>query len=129
MRDPLKGAQAVLAGLLALLIIAPGSAAAQSLEPGLRGTVASDQEGRMEGVVVSAKKAGTTITVSVVSDANGEYSFPASRLDQGSHEITNYLLPRGGNIRRVFVDDRNAPVTIWVGSNLGAAVVKIEPLD
>ena len=105
MRDPLKRAQAALAGLLALLIIAPGSAAAQSLEPGLRGTVASDQEGRMEGVVVSAKKAGTTITVSVD------------------------LLPRGGNIRRVFVDDRNAPVTIWVGSNLGAAVVKIEPLD
>jgi virginiamycin B lyase len=96
MRDPLKGAQAALAGLLALLIIAPGSAAAQSPEPGLRGTVASDQEGRMEGVVVSAKKAGTTITVSVVSDANGEYSFPASRLDQGSHELTikasGYLL-------------------------------------
>jgi virginiamycin B lyase len=97
MRYPLKGAQAALAGLLALLIIAPGSAAAQSPAPGLRGTVASDQEGRMEGVVVSAKKAGATITVSVVSDANGEYSFPASRLDEGS--------------------------------NLGAAVVKIEPLD
>ena len=96
MRDPLKGAQAALAGLLALLIMAPGFVAAQSPEPGLRGTVASDQEGRMEGVVVSAKKAGTTITVSVVSDANGEYSFPASRLDLGS---------------------------------LGAAVVKIEPLD
>ncbi len=31
----------------------------------------------MEGVVVSAKKAGGTITVSVVSDEKGRYSFPA----------------------------------------------------
>jgi hypothetical protein len=29
----------------------------------------------------------------------------------------------------VFVDDRTTPVTVWIGNNLGAAVIKIEPLD
>ena len=31
----------------------------------------------MEGVVVSARKAGATVTISVVSDSQGRYSFPA----------------------------------------------------
>jgi hypothetical protein len=29
----------------------------------------------------------------------------------------------------VFVDDRSNPVTVWIGNNLGASVVRIEPLD
>jgi streptogramin lyase len=71
----------------------------------------------------------------VVADRHGdvwevnESSDRVGRLDPRTGAITNYLLPRGGNIRRVFVDDRTTPVTVWVGSNLGAAVVKIEPLD
>ena len=28
-----------------------------------------------------------------------------------------------------FVDDRTTPVTVWVGNNHGACVIKIEPLD
>ena len=35
----------------------------------------------MEGVVISAKKG--IVTVSVVSNAKGEFSFPASKLDAG----------------------------------------------
>ncbi len=41
----------------------------------------------MEGVVVSAKKNGSTITVSVVSDGQGVYSFPANRLDVGHYAL------------------------------------------
>ena len=41
----------------------------------------------MEGVVVSAKKQGSPITVSVVTDANGRYSFPADRVDTGHYSI------------------------------------------
>ena len=41
----------------------------------------------MEGVVVSAKKDGSTITVSVISDNKGHYSFPASRLDPGHYTL------------------------------------------
>src|SRR5262245_64981344 len=51
----------------------------------LTGHVTSEAEGAMEGVVVSAKKAGSTVTVSVVSDAQGRYSFPANRLIAGKY--------------------------------------------
>ena len=47
----------------------------------LTGLVSSQREGPMEGVLVSAKRAGSTITVTVVSDAQGRYSFPKNRLN------------------------------------------------
>lgn len=54
----------------------------------LSGQVASVQEGPMEGVIVSARRAGSTVTVSVVSDADGRYRFPTDRLAAGRHELT-----------------------------------------
>jgi streptogramin lyase len=51
------------------------------------------------------------------------------RLDPKSSQITEYLLPRPTNIRRVFVDNSTTPVTFWVGSNHGASIIKLEPLD
>jgi virginiamycin B lyase len=71
----------------------------------------------------------------VVADKNGdvwevnETSDRVGRLDPRTGEITDYLLPRYGNIRRVFVDDRTSPVTIWIGNNLAASIIKMEPLD
>jgi virginiamycin B lyase len=71
----------------------------------------------------------------VLADHNGEvweantFSDRVGRLDPKSGEWTNYLLPRPSNIRRMFVDDRKSPVTVWIGNNLGAAVIKVEPLD
>jgi virginiamycin B lyase len=53
----------------------------------LTGQVTSAEEGPMEGVIVTAKKAGSTIAVSVVTNAKGEYSFPADRLDAGHYTI------------------------------------------
>src|SRR5215467_5074181 len=53
----------------------------------LTGTVTSAEEGPMEGVLVSAKKAGSTITVTVVSDKDGRYGFPAARLAPGQYEL------------------------------------------
>jgi len=47
----------------------------------LSGQVSSTEEGAMEGVVVSAKKDGATISVSVVTDAQGRFAFPAARLE------------------------------------------------
>ena len=41
----------------------------------------------MEGVAVSAKRAGSTITVSVVTDEKGRYSFPAGRLEPGRYTL------------------------------------------
>jgi streptogramin lyase len=53
----------------------------------LAGKVSSAEEGAMEGVLVSAKKAGSTITVTVVSDADGRYSFPAKKLSPGQYSL------------------------------------------
>ena len=41
----------------------------------------------MEGVVVSAKKDGSTISVSVITNAAGHFAFPASRLEPGHYAL------------------------------------------
>jgi virginiamycin B lyase len=51
------------------------------------------------------------------------------RLDPATGASVEYLLPRETNIRRVFVDNSTGPVTFWVGSNNGASIVKLEPLE
>jgi streptogramin lyase len=51
------------------------------------------------------------------------------RLDPATAQFVEYLLPRKTNIRRVFVDNSTTPVTFWVGSNHGASIIKLEPLD
>jgi hypothetical protein len=63
----------VCAGLAVLLLPAATYyvRAQNPAPPALTGQVTSDAEGAMEGVIVSAKKAGSTVTVSVVSDAQG----------------------------------------------------------
>ena len=49
----------------------------------LSGVVAAPDEGPMEGVIVSAQLAGSTMTTSVITDAKGHYAFPAGRLAPG----------------------------------------------
>lgn len=71
----------------------------------------------------------------VITDKNEEAwtgsmtSDQVTRLNTKTGQAVNYLLPRSTNIRRVFVDNSTTPVTFWVGSNHGASIVKLEPLD
>jgi virginiamycin B lyase len=65
-----------------------GPLRAQARDPiALSGLVSSAEEGPMEGVLVSARKAGSTITVTVVSDRQGRYRFPESRLEPGQYAL------------------------------------------
>ena len=41
----------------------------------------------MEGVVITARKGGSTISISVVSDAHGRFAFPAERLQSGPYTL------------------------------------------
>ena len=66
--------------LLGIACLATGPSAAQQPAPALTGTVTAGPEA-LEGVLVSARKSGSTITVTVVSDKDGRYSFPAARLE------------------------------------------------
>ena len=70
---------------LVLAVIVP--TAAQSPAAALTGLVSSQDEGAMGGVLVSAKRAGSTMTVTIVSDADGRYSFPRSRLEPGAYSL------------------------------------------
>src|SRR5258707_10487653 len=54
----------------------------------LSGKVSSAEEGLMEGVLVSAKKEGSTVTTTVVSNAKGEFGFPADRIEPGRYNVT-----------------------------------------
>src|SRR5258708_26483294 len=64
----------------------------------LTGKVTSQAEGAMEGVLVGAKKVGSTITTWVVSNAQGQYSFPSDRVTPGKYTISiravGYDLPK-----------------------------------
>jgi Carboxypeptidase regulatory-like domain len=56
----------------------------------------------MEGVLVSAKKNGSAVTITVVSDAQGNYSFPAAKLQPGQYSLQiraiGYDLDRPTNV-------------------------------
>jgi streptogramin lyase len=53
----------------------------------ITGQVTSDAEGAMEGVVVTAHKDGSIVTVSVMTDAQGHYMFPENRLEPGHYTL------------------------------------------
>jgi virginiamycin B lyase len=79
---------AVVAGAALVLMSAHfSSPAAAQRAAALAGQVTSSEEGPMEGVIVSAKADGSTITVSVLSNAEGRYSFPADRLAPGRYSL------------------------------------------
>src|SRR5882762_7186270 len=76
-----------LAAAAVLSVAFAAYSAGAAAQAALAGKVSSAEEGAMEGVLVSAKKAGSTITITVVSDAKGQYSFPAAKLEAGRYAI------------------------------------------
>jgi virginiamycin B lyase len=79
--------------ILTLAVAAVSVTAATGLHaqtPGaaLSGTVTSTEEGAMEGVLVSAKRSASNITITVVSDAQGRYRFPADKLPAGAYALS-----------------------------------------
>ena len=72
--------------------------------------------------VVSSKGGAEAWTGSMNTDF-------VSRLNTSNGDVVDYLLPRPTNIRRVFVEEKDGKQALWVGSNHGASVVKVEPLD
>ena len=76
----------LLSAVAAAALFQVASASAQT-GAAITGIVSSAQEGAMEGVIVTAKKDGSTIATSVVSDDKGRYAFPANRLEPGHYSI------------------------------------------
>ena len=101
-----------------------GVAGAQAQDsPALTGTVTAAEEGPIEGVLVSAKRDGGNVTVTVITDQKGEYSFPAARLDPGHYAISV----------RVAGYDLEGPKRIDVSAHASQADIKLvksrNPID
>jgi len=75
------------AGLAVILSQGVSYQTAGAAGPAITGVVSSAEEGNMEGVVVSAHKAGSPIMVSVTTDEHGRYTFPADRLEPGQYSL------------------------------------------
>ncbi len=73
--------------LVAIGIVVNNHPVAAQGATALAGGVASPREGKMEGVVVSARREGAIFTVSVVSDKDGEYAFPRANLVPGKYNV------------------------------------------
>jgi len=96
----------VIAVAIGLFVNVAGSLRAQQpAAVALTGRVSSAAEGVMEGVLVTARRPGSPISVTVVSDAQGRYRFPASHLAPGTY---------GLQIRAIGYD-LAAPVSVVVG--------------
>jgi streptogramin lyase len=68
-------------------MLAPAKSFAETPSVALSGRVTSAQEGAMEGVLVSAKREGSPLTITVVTDDTGRYRFPADRLAPGHYAL------------------------------------------
>ena len=83
----------LLAALVTLAILLSAYPALKSVEAqtsgsaALTGQITSQEEGAMEGVLISAKRAGSTVTLTVVSDHQGHYTFPPARLEEGRYAL------------------------------------------
>jgi len=76
------------AGAAAVAFLAgTGILHSQTPAAALTGQISSSDEGPMEGVLVTAKKAGSVINLTVVSDEKGRFSFPRTKLEPGAYTL------------------------------------------
>ena len=111
---------ASIAGAVAVVLGAspglPLRAQSQADPSALTGTVSSGEEGAMEGVLVSVKRTGSTLTTTVVTDKEGRFRFPRMRLDAGSY---------GVSIRAIGYDLASAPSIVVPATGATTADLKL----
>jgi virginiamycin B lyase len=104
-----RSSLSLLAGAALALIVSAGPSRAQTA---LTGLVSSTEEGSMEGVLVTARRDGATMAITVVSDAQGRYSFPAAKLEPGHYALM---------VRAIGYDlDSKAAVDVAAGASASA---------
>ncbi|MDB5545622.1 MAG: streptogramin lyase, partial [Hyphomicrobiales bacterium] len=111
------------AALIAIVSLTPARAATI-----LEGSVKAP-EGALEGVLVSAKKTGSNITTTVVSDAQGRYRFPDGRLAAGDYTISIRAIGYDlASPARVTLSDGAKPLDITLAptKDLGAQMTNAE---
>ena len=87
--------------------------AAQNPSVALTGLIHSEEEGPMEGVLVSAKRTGSTITVTVASDQQGRYNFPRNRLEPGQYSLSVRAVGYEADAAKVQVTSQKTATVDW----------------
>lgn len=104
--------------------------AADSAGVALAGQVSSEKERLMEGVLVGAKKDGSTITITVASDDKGRYSFPSSKLGPGHYSLkiraVGYELDTPDTVDIVSGKATAADIELRPAKNLAAQLTNAE---
>ena len=126
---------AVLFGLVGLQAV-PGNAqtslpvALSGLPVALSGRISSAEEGPMEGVLVSARKSGSSMTITVVSDEQGRYRFPSSKLPAGQYALhiraAGYDLAGAGAVEVRAGKTANADLTLRLAADRAAQLSNAE---
>ena len=98
-----RGLLGVVAGVLMVVLFGSlDKVEAQGVSTVLTGVVSSEEEGKMEGVLVTVRRDGANHTVTVVSDKQGRYSFPSTHVSAGAHSVairaTGYDLVDSGSV-------------------------------
>jgi virginiamycin B lyase len=127
----------VLVAAGAALFFHPVTARSQSAKSdnsaALAGQVSSPDQPTMEGVLVTAKKDGSTIAVTVVSDAQGHYRFPAGRLEPGHYSLKiragGYDLDSPTSVDIAAGEGTTADIKLRKGANLAAQLANSDWLN
>lgn len=78
-----------LAAVVAAMTLPPAvNVVRADVQAALTGVVSSEAEGKMEGVLVTARRPGSIVQVSVTTNTDGRYSFPSNRLDAGEYTLS-----------------------------------------
>lgn len=99
----------------------------------LTGQVTSSEEGAMEGVLVSAKRADSTLTFTVVSDEQGRYEFPRAKLEPGQYALriraTGYDLDGDATVSIAATSTATADLKLRKTRDLASQLTNAEWLD
>ncbi|MBM3776620.1 MAG: hydrolase [Acidimicrobiia bacterium] len=115
-REARLGVMAALAAAASLLV-PPSPHASGADAPALCGVAAAQGEGRLEGVLVTARRKEASFSVTVSTNEQGRYCFPRSHLQPGEYALriraTGYDLE--GSPRADVKADRQATVDLKLG--------------
>ena len=96
----------------------------------LTGIVSSEAEGKMEGVVVTARRAKSIVQVSVTTDADGRYSFPQDRLQPGEYTLSTravgYDLASAAKATVSSIEPATADIKLKKAKNLAGQLTNAE---
>lgn len=96
----------------------------------LEGTVRTAGAGKLEGVVVTARREGANFSVSVVSDAKGKYAFPRTHLASGKYDLkiraVGYEIPAAASANVVAGKTAKQDLSLDKAKNLGDQLSSME---